>query len=207
MAKYLTCGKIALLALVSLYVESRFPNKAILPVLSFVIQHLVPPKDNPIFVVTIEQLKEATINQPSAIPGRTVFDLLLKKLWEINSYDALHTFITSLQELLASPKDTAKLVRVDGQRSYLARNSILGCFVRRSSLEFTRLQFHDSLLLWQSFIKYRQPTLSSWKKRNPGAGVLSYDSMLDGMDPNHPVVQLLYSRLGDCKDGKRCPLF
>jgi len=204
MAKYLTCGKIALLALVSLYTESRFPNQAILPVLSFVIQHLMSAKDDPVFIVTLDQLKEATINQPSAIIGRTVFDLLLKKLWEINSYDALHTFITGLQDLLADGKDTTKLVRVNGQRSYLTKNSVLGCFVRRSALEFTRLQFHESLYLWQSFIQYREPTLPMWRKRNPGAGQLSFDTMLEGMSMNDPLVRHLYGRL---EDGKGCKVF
>lgn len=201
MAKYLTSGKIALLALVSLYAESRFPNQSILPVLTFVLQHLVSSKNNPTFIVTLEQLKTATINQQSAITGRTVFDLLLKKLWEINSYDALHEFITSLQELLADPKDTQKLVRVDGQRSYLTKTSVLGCFVRRAALEFVRLQFHESLQLWQSFIQFREPTLTMWRKRNPSAGPLSFDSMLDGMSMDDALVQHLYGRLGDIKDG------
>lgn len=164
--------------------------------LSFVIKHLVSPKENTTFILTLDQIKAATVDRPSAVVGRTIFDLLLKKLWEINSFDALHTFFTEIQTYLVDAENSEKPpVRVHGERSLLSRASVLGCFVRRAGLEYVRLQFHDAVSLWRSFIQYREPTLSSWKKRNLGAGPLSFDMNLKGLFLQDPIVEQVYGRL------------
>lgn len=199
-------GKIALLALVELYAESRFPNQSVVPVLSFVIRHQVNPKENTAFILTLDHVKAATIDQPSAVVGRTIFDLLLKKLWEINSFDALHTFFANIQTYLVEPERPDKTpVRVHGEKSMLSRSSVLGCFVRRAALEYVRLQFHDAVALWRSFIQYREPTLSMWKKRNLGAGPLSFDMNLKGLSLNDNLVNQVYGRLKESRDCECSP--
>lgn len=195
MSRYLTPSKISLLALISLYADSVVPATATIPVLSFIVSHLLPveflssrddtdlPGRN--FVITIECFQNATITHPSGIPGRTVWDLLLKKLWEIDSFDALHVFFDALSSFLEKKRDEEHPNVPDNRmghskRMLLSRGSPLGVFVRRSQLEFTRLQFHDGITLWKSFILYRDPTLALWRKRNPTAGKMSFDMNLRG---------------------------
>ena len=195
MSRYLTPSKISLLALISLYADSVVPATATIPILSFIVSHLIPveffswrdstntPGQN--FILTIECLQKATITHPSGIPGRTVWDLLLKRLWEIDSFDALHVFFDSLSFLLDKKRNEAHFdvhqSRVaNSKRMLLSSGSPLGVFVRRSQLEFTRLQFHDGIMLWKSFILYRSPTLALWRKRNPMASKISFDTNLQG---------------------------
>ena len=194
MSRYLTPPKVGLLALISLYCESVIPSTATIPVLSFLVSQIVPvnaavSRGEPSTadqksVAAIEVFQKATIILVSGIPGRTVWDLLLKKLWDVNSLDALNVFFDGLSLLLEkSPekqqKDAEEGIAPASNRMLLSRNSPLGAFVRRSQLEFTRLQIHDSVTLWKSFIKYREPTLPLWRKRNPTAGRNSFDTNLE----------------------------
>lgn len=181
-----------------------FPNDSIVPVLSFVVKHLVSPKENTTFILNLEQITAATVGRASTVVGRSIFDLLLRKLWEINSFDALHTFFTDIQGYLVDPESGSKPpIREHGEKSQLSRASVLGCFVRRAGLEYVRLQFNEAVLLWQSFIQYREPTLSMWKKRNLGAGPLSFDVNLKGMSSNDALVNLVYGQ-GRLREAKNC---
>jgi anaphase-promoting complex subunit 5 len=193
MSRYLTPSKIGLLALISLYADSVVPSTATIPILSFIVSHLLPveflssrPDTNlpsRSFIITIDSFQKATITHASGIPGRTVWDLLLRKFWEINSFDALHVFFDALTFLIEKPRhdghfDSPDSGLANSKRILVSRRSPLGVFVRRSQLEFTRLQFHDGITLWNSFITYRDPTLALWKRRNPNAGKLSFDRNL-----------------------------
>ena len=65
-----------------------------------------------------------------------------------------------------------------------------GVIIRRSRLEFTRLQLHDAINLWKSLILYRNPTFHIWRRRNPGIGRASFDVNLvepqaDGQEDLH----------------------
>ncbi|KAL8659686.1 MAG: hypothetical protein Q9226_000311 [Calogaya cf. arnoldii] len=217
MSRHLTPSKIGLLALIRLYSDGDVPSSATIPILSFVISYLLPvhsrtSKDDESisqdgFTVSIQKLQSATIPYASAIPGRTVWDLLLKQLWTINSLDALHAFFTGLPLLLEKPLDGNTDASDDQKpdRMLFSRNSPLGAFIRRSQLEFTRLQFHDGSNLWKSLIIYRAPTLAVWKRRNPAAGPRSYDSNLqpDSFDSDGSLSYLVYGSLssGTSKDG------
>lgn len=200
MSRYLTPSKIGLLALISLYAESLVPSAATIPILSFLVAHLLPvhsrASQNPSsenshgFTLPIAALQQATITQTSVIPGRTLWDLLLNKLWEINSFDALHVFFDTTSLLLEKPReeqDTEESNASRSRRTLLSRSSPLGAFVRRSQLEFTRLQFHDGITLWKSFITYRSPTIKAWRRRHPGKSA-SIDANLDKILDKEPVV-------------------
>lgn len=214
MSRYLTPSRIALLALITLYSDGLVPSSATIPILSFAVSYILPvhskakqredsiPLDD--FTISIEKLQEKTITHTSAIPGRTVWDLLLKNLWAISSLDALHAFFDDLPFLLEKPteestSETEELVSIRSKRMLLSRNSPLGAFVRRSRLEFTRLQFHDGTSLWKSFIAYRGPTLVFWKRRNLTAGSNSFDSNLqqDPTNADGELVGLVYGDLSD----------
>ena len=209
MSRHLTPSKIGLLALIRLYSDGVVPSSATIPILSFLISYLLPVHSHTSqendsvsqdgFAVSIQKLQSATISYASAIPGRTVWDLLLKLLWAINSLDALHAFFNELPLLLEKPLDGSPDVPDDPKllqqkRMLFSRNSPLGAFVRRSQLEFTRLQFHDGNNLWKSLITYRAPTMAIWKRRNPTAGPRSYDSNLqiESFDRNGTLSNLLY---------------
>lgn len=195
--RYLTPSKVALLSLVTLYCESRIPNASVLPILTFVIQALVTPKDSPThnFALTLEQIQGATANVSSAVVGRTVFDLLLKKLWDINSFDAFHDFFSGLNGYLIDAAAQAaenKPVRVPGENTLLARTSVLGCYLRRAHVEYVRLAFHEATAAWRAFIDFREPTLGLWKKRNLGANGLSFDVNLRGSRSGDKLVSWVY---------------
>lgn len=214
MSRYLTPSKIGLLALISLYAENVVPTVASIPVLSFVVAHLLPATSlghlssnsstEHSFSITIEDFQRATITHASGIPGRTIWDLVLKKLWEINSLDALHVIFDSLTSISQKPREELQgEVKNSGSpeqhRGSFSRTSLLGTFVRRAQLEFTRLQLHDGVLLWKSFVTYREPTLPMWRRRNPSAGNTSFDANLIGghFGLGHKMVTLLYGDLAD----------
>jgi anaphase-promoting complex subunit 5 len=170
MPRYLTPSKVTLLALISLYCNSSIPTTATIPLLSFIISHLDPP--HPAFQLSnaedsattspqenaIEHFKNALSKHESILPGRSLWDLLLKELWSINCLDALHDFFDSLELLLPGHDHDLNESRSSGQWVIVSRISPLGAFIRRSRLEFTRLRLHDSIALWMAFIKYREPT-------------------------------------------------
>lgn len=193
MARYLTPSKVGLLALISLYTESVVPAKSCISILSFLIDQL-PPVSPRLETddakaagkhpsVTLDNIRTKTSSHESGIPGRTVWDLLLNKLWKIDSLDALHVFFDCLSLMLESQADEQHIQDETSNRVRLSRNSPLGVFVRRCQLEFARLQFHDSVSLWQSFAAFRLPTLQEWKKRNqlPQATGLVNDLLFEGL--------------------------
>lgn len=216
MSRYLTPSKVGLLALISLYTDSVVPSTATIPVLSFLVSHLLPIEPLSVedevvsshcdFTITVDSFRKATIILASGIPGRTIWDLLLKKLWEISSFDALHCFFDTLPFLLEKTAEESQNADEDiaatSKPILLSRVSPLGAFVRRAQLEFTRLQFHDGIVFWKNFVSYRASTLHLWKRRNPVAGRSSFDTNLQqhrlGMDDR--LTELVY---GDITEDAR----
>jgi anaphase-promoting complex subunit 5 len=186
--------------LVELYATSKFPNKAVIPVISFVIKHLVRPKDTSTFILSLDQIKAVTVEESSTVIGRTIFDLLLMELWCINSFDALHSFFTDCTNFLSKPEELGD--RKTRNRRFIGPNSILGCFIRRASLEFVRLQFHEADSLWRAFVQFREPTLPLLKGRKLGTGPMIFDANLKGFSANDMVVKKVYGRMGELKDCK-----
>lgn len=200
MARFLTPAKIGLLALIELYTDAEVPTSSTIPILSFLLSHILPP--TPLsprhsnadqsygprnFVITTHHFEELLMDQPSAsgLPGRSLWHLFLLKLWDIDSLDALHLFFHCRSHLLVKTREE---VQEDAEMGIpppspgmilLSKTSPFGTFVRRAQLEFFRLPFHDALKLWKSFVAYRQATLVAWRKRNPLAGHWSFDVVLD----------------------------
>ena len=206
MARYLTPASIGLLCLIELYTDGVVPIDSTVPVLSFIVSHLLPsslpkpqnklpgsaPRETSLkFIITIKDFEKVLHGHPSAagLPGRSLWDAFLRKLWDINSLDALHTFFDRRSHLLAKTKEDEKRDEVMGvpppaeHMILLSRASPVGAYVRRAQLEFARLKFHDALDLWKSFTRFRQSSLEAWKKRSPGAGPWSFDTVLhEGTD-------------------------
>jgi anaphase-promoting complex subunit 5 len=200
MSRYLAPSKIGLLALVQLYIEGAVPNNAIVPVINFLASHLLdcslagpsaPPseqwkraEDTINLIVSVQHFEEllAPFAAVDRLPGRSLWDRFLEKLWGIDSLHALHDFIDQLPNLLARTKAELREMAERGETPptgvLLSRNSPFGVFVRRSHLEFSRMQFDHVAELWKTFVKYRQPTAAYWRRRNPQHSRLSFDSVL-----------------------------
>jgi anaphase-promoting complex subunit 5 len=202
MARYLTPANIGLLCLIELYTDSVVPTASTIPILSFIVSHLLPSSlskarnnlantqsgdEGRNFIISIQDFERLLSGRPSAsgLPGRSLWDIFLKKLWDINSLDALHTFFERRSHLLAKTREDAQADADMGipppsqNMILLSRTSPFGAFVRRAQLEFARLKFHDAVNLWKSFTVYRQITFSTWKKRNPDANSWSFDAVLE----------------------------
>ncbi|KAJ9641542.1 APC5 protein [Coniosporium tulheliwenetii] len=82
-------------------------------------------------------------------------------------------------------------------RVALSRTSLLGAFVRRSQLEFIRLQLDDTIRLWADFLAYKEPTESTWRRRNQSAGANSFDVNVQelGLHDGSPLMNVAYGRL------------
>ena len=172
MPRYLTPAKICLLVLVDLYISDQIPLSAKLDVLGFVASQVNAPSDHDNASIEekikfssfdVAALSETLSRWPSGVPGRSVYDVLLQLLWELNELDSLYTLFQRLGGLITPPALEAQEQPIPK----ISRSSPLGQFVRRCCVEFTRLQFSDSQALWNSFASYRAPSFNTWTSRNP----------------------------------------
>jgi anaphase-promoting complex subunit 5 len=186
MTRFLTPSKIGLLALIELYTDGIASASSTVPILSFILNQLLsctlpetqsnastsPPHNLP-YLLNLKSFETLLSAHPSAsgLPGRTLWDHFLKKLWDIDSLDALHIFFTRRSHLLAKTREETQ---TDGDIGIpppspdmiiLSRTSPLGSFVRRTKVEFERLRFSDAQILWMSFKTWRQETKTYWGRR------------------------------------------
>ncbi|KAL2131998.1 hypothetical protein VTI74DRAFT_4330 [Chaetomium olivicolor] len=200
MTRYLSPAKIGLLALVELYLEGAVPNDAIIPVINFLTSHLLDcnlggssptlterwkkANDTIKLTLSVHHFEELLGGFAAAdrLPGRRLWDRFLEKLWGIDSLHALHDFFDRLPSFLARTKAELREMAERGEQApsgiLFSRNSPFGVFVRKSYLEFSRLQFDHVAELWKMFVRYRQPTAGYWRRRNPHHHRLSFDSVL-----------------------------
>ncbi|EFR02534.1 anaphase-promoting complex protein [Nannizzia gypsea CBS 118893] len=265
MPRFLTPSKVALLALISIYTEGVVPSSAVVPLLAFLVSHLLPleasrtvghghvhghglPADTgsssgivgsnssssssggsrsnketaaadertqrrtatvPLQgTPSVEEVEEATSCLASSVPGRSIWDLFLKRLWQFDCADTLDEFFSSLADILVRSReerlldpDRAKEEDEEQKkhgRVMLARHSPLGAFVRRVRLEYTKLQFHDAMALWKAFIRYRMPTYAGWAKRNPieaPQGTVDANLCELGLGLDSPLARVMYGDL------------
>src|SRR4051812_32230794 len=122
MSRYLAPSKVGLLALVELYTEGAVPNDAIIPVINFLTSHLLDctltgPSPAPAaqwkkvedtikLAVSVQHFEEvlAPFAAIDRLPGRSLWDRFLEKLWGIDSLHTLHDFFDQLPNLLARTK-------------------------------------------------------------------------------------------------------
>ena len=213
MSRYLTPSKIALLALTSVYGEGLIPTSEITGILSFLISQLLPDPLHPLTlpdsddandVTPIAELEKALSGKQSIIIGRKVWDVFLKKLWALDCAASLDSFFSNMIQILAPSRAEIVKAREVGEEintgiGKILRSSPLGAFIRRAHLEHARLQFHDAIALWQTFLAYRLPTKRAWEKRNPSDGRNTLDINLSEMhiDGSHLVAQIAYGELSE----------
>ncbi|KAJ5937398.1 hypothetical protein N7454_004698 [Penicillium verhagenii] len=210
MTRYLTPWRVSLLCLITVYTDGFVPNSSAIHVLSFLTGGLFPldPADKQWqkhYLSSIAELEEVLSGHESSVPGRSIWDLFLKKLWSIDSLDALEwffsnhlpTLLTKTREQLLQERDNALSPEPEGMR--LSRSSPLGAFVRRAYLEYTRLQFHDSVKLWSGFVRYRLPTFHVYSRRNPSDRSNAVDINLfdQDLDSTSPLARVVYGNIED----------
>ncbi|ERF75009.1 hypothetical protein EPUS_08054 [Endocarpon pusillum Z07020] len=211
MSRYLTPSKVALLSLALIYAEGVVPTPETVPVLSFLVSHILPdaprsshaPSSDTSYVIKLDNFESALSSIPSAIPGRTVWDLFLKKLWSIDCSHALEQLISNALTVISKSREQVQRERDEGLPpepfGRISRTSPLGAFIRRAHLEYTRLHFSDAAALWQSFMLYRRPTKQAFEKKNPHYGRSSLDVNLSDLqlDSSHPIAQIMYGNPED----------
>jgi anaphase-promoting complex subunit 5 len=126
------------------------------------------------------------------MPGRTLFDVFLKHVWEMKSLDSLFELFDRLGDLLARPREDGPQDDNPNQ-ILLSQNSPLGVLVRRARVEFIRLQFDDAIRLWSGFIAYRAPTVQ-WTKKFTGAVSSGVDIVATemGLDTGDSLFEVAY---------------
>ncbi|EHK96016.1 putative Anaphase-promoting complex subunit 5 [Glarea lozoyensis 74030] len=168
MTRFLTPAKIGLLSLIELYTQEIVPTASTIPILSFILNQVLP-----------------STSHAALVPGRTLWDQFLKKIWSIDSLDALHEFFANRRNLLAKTYEENKNDQEMGipppseDMIFLSRTSPFGSFIRRSKVEFDRLKFGDAVALWIAFAKWRQDTQAYYMRRNGQIGRWAGDKALE----------------------------
>lgn len=218
MTRFLTPSKIGLVALIHVYCDSVVPASSVIDVLSFILADLSPVSGDRAVnrgvegtrlpLLSASDFAGEALAQPSCIPGRTIYDLFVKKLWEIDSLDALHVLIQTSDDLFLPPaerqdeEDEAGNVSTqdpDNNKIVLSRTSPLGLYIRRVQLEFTRLQFSDVIKLWLAFVQFKQPTLPSLERVARGSFSENQDRALQELDlgSQNELLKSAFDRAGE----------
>ena len=206
MARYLTPSRIGLLTLTVLYACNEVTTSNSVAVLDFLIANIVPnatkkqQADNDVkHSLPLSAFEKALSPLASIMPGRSVYDTFLQRLWSIDCAHGLEGFLQILPALLRKSREQILLERELGmvpevQEQQIIRTSPLGAFIRRSHLEFTRLQFQDGVALWQQFVAYRSPSWQYYERKTPQPRFHALDDNLNafGIDHSHPLVQIMY---------------
>ncbi|OIW30589.1 anaphase-promoting complex protein [Coniochaeta ligniaria NRRL 30616] len=197
--RYLGPAKICLLALIELYCENAVGDEATLPVLEFITSHILPNSelqpehpadkaDSIIDIVSSIKVFEQALRPHGAgvgIPGRSVWDIFLQRLWTIDSLHVLHSFLNMRGALLEPAKgDRDMLPRESAIQMRLSPGSPFAAFVSKAAFEYTRLRFQEMCALWKQFVIYRQPSAAYMRRRDRSFNRLSFDSVLLSNEPD-----------------------
>lgn len=180
MARYLNPPKICILVLITLYCDDYVPKDAAIPILSFIVASVHradSSKSNASLPwsssMTIVDLEKILSCHHSKVTGRTLFQAFLNRLWSIDCLHALHEFFAELSTYLRTTQHDGRKMpdadQKDSTRTLLSLVSPMGVFVRKSQVEFTRLQFDDSVKLWTALVRFRRPVESVWRRMHPSA--------------------------------------
>lgn len=201
--RFLNPAKICLLALIELYCEDAVGDAGTLPVLQFITSHVLPDNslepdrpsdkaDNIIDIVGSIKVFERALRPFDAgigVPGRSVWDVFVERLWTIDSLHVLHSFLNARAALLEPSKEDLRRGYEDMLPPGSAINMRLGAgspfavFVSKAAFEFTRLRFQEMCTLWKQFVIYRQPTAAYMRRRHRSFDRLSFDNVLLTNEP------------------------
>lgn len=186
MARYLTPVQVCFLVLIDLYATGQVTSTTGSSFLSFLAHNIIlytsnepSPAAGRNSLRSLENaqgLQRALSNIQSPLPGRTIYDVLLQRIWELDTPHNLQNFIGDTLRLLAgtTPKATTLC---------FSPWSPLGQYIRRCYVEMTRLHFTGILDLWKAFFTFRAPTFRTWAHRNPDAARQVHENEADEAFP------------------------
>lgn len=220
MSRYLTPSKVSLLALAWLYCNTDSSDStsdelspaSLHSILQFIISHILPgtAESNPRWAaLKLSDFEHVLTHCPRTHwPGLSGWDLFLEKLWrDFQCLDDLYNFFKvfpfevfeeTWAEQTRRENDPELRDRPEPLSCLLTRSSPLGTFIRRACTEFTRLQFEDTLKLWESFISYRASTRAAWQRKHPEPRHATHSTLIlkqFGQYDDHPLNQKVYGHL------------
>lgn len=165
MAHYLTPPKIALLAFAIFYLDGIFDWDATVSVVKFITARLLPENTGPAqskvgaqihTSLTLDDLK-SLFEAVSSSAFQEHWEEFVNRLWAIDNIDQLFDFFHNLKELFVR-RDTFRNQSEHREPTLVTKTSLIGIFLRRAMLEFERLNFHETVSLFQGFQSFREPT-------------------------------------------------
>lgn len=190
MSRYMTPAKVGLLCLVKVYAEDNFTKAAVVPLLSLIMENLLPleatlqssgQKAGSTSTTLMSQAERALGKIPSKYANRSVYDLFLAEAWGLACLDSLDDFIENMSLLVEKTREELIFERdnqIQPDRSRrLGRNFPLGAFVRKAQLEYSKLQFQETAELFRGFQQLRLSTLQTMtnEQRKTLQGCLDVD--------------------------------
>lgn len=213
MGSFLTPAKITLLVLIVVYSDGIVPVSQNIAFLSFITQSILPEPEDSVTQSDTDQsihdFEQGLNGQISSVPGRTIWDLLLKRLWALDCAAALDEFIDHLPLLLDKTREQLLRERDEGiapePAGKIQRTSPFGVFIRRCYLEYTKMQFQDSVAVWLEFVSYRLPTKQAFDRKNPHEARHALDVNLQDLqiDASHPLAGIVFRPLVDQQQSDR----
>lgn len=183
-----------------LYCEDAIGDESSLAVLEFLAGHILPddqlhPEDECEktdkiidIVSSIKVFEQALrpLHVGVGMPGRTVWDIFLQRIWQIDSLHVVHSFLNARGGLVEPPKEEGfkdPLPKGSAISIRLSPGSPFAAFVGKAAFEYTRLRFEEMCTLWKQFVIYRQPTANHMRRRNKSFSRLSFDNVLLASEP------------------------
>lgn len=167
MPRFLTPSRICLLVLIELYLSGEVATSSRLKLLNCIADNIetstAQGDEGLSSLPWSEMLAFEAILSPlqSVMPGRSLFDLFLQKVWSLTSLDSIYSLFERLAILIQSSATESQ-----PSTTRVSRASPLGQCIRRCSVDFTRLPFEDSHALWHALVLYRAPSLSAWAAKH-----------------------------------------
>ena len=213
MPRYLTPTRIGLLVLVELYLSEDVASSARLNLLELIASPICAPsgtessnqaKATDLASSDVAVFADALASLPSAIPGRTSYDIFLQRIWCFSGLNSLHELFDRSEQLVSQPAAEAL-----PQKHRISRASPLGQFLRRCCIEFTRLHFAETQALWTAVAQFRDSTYDAWASKNPDAAqrALSNEDSVAGSSSVVPIASAAVALHTSAEDRERLLAF
>lgn len=155
--------KLAILALIDHYCLGEVPNGILSTVVTFLIRLVVnePLLDvdgameiTPDLLTVIRNFKESSKASDSQDVAQVEL-MLLRRMWSIHVVDDFDVLMQSLvQQVTTNEVKEGQ----DDNTIYVSTKSLLGQMIQRVVTDYKILLFEESLILFEAFLEYREPT-------------------------------------------------
>lgn len=173
--RFLCPQKIWLLALALVFSKGVVPPSSVVQVLDFIMNNITNDAETTCNswvsgidpVILTEHFRSLLSTMESTISGRTIWHLLLKKIWKIQSPNGLNEMISHAPTVLIPGRQMVPQGGYDHLETryrLISRESLIGAFIRRTHLEYTRLHITHADALWRSFLAFREPTHQAFRE-------------------------------------------